>query len=68
MIDDASSQAITRFAHRDSTLENLRLLEDYLQRWGRPLEFYTDRAKLFTNAPAGMWNAKASLRKPRLAG
>ncbi len=63
MIDDATSQAIARFAHHDSTLENLRLLQDYLQRWGRPLEFYTDQAKLFTNAPG--WNVEAKGEPPK---
>jgi transposase len=63
MIDDASSQAIARFADHDSTLENLRLLRDYLERWGRPLEFYTDRAKLFTNAPG--WDVAAKGEPPK---
>jgi transposase len=54
MIDDASSRALARFALQDSTVENLRLLHAYVQRWGRPLAVYTDRARLFTNA-AG-WN------------
>jgi transposase len=63
MIDDATSQAIARFAHHDSTLENLRLLRDYLQRWGRPLELYTDQARLFTNAPG--WNREAKGEPPK---
>jgi len=63
MIDDATSQAMARFAHHDSTLENLRLLQDYLQRWGRPLEFYTDQAKLFTNAPG--WDVEQKGEPPK---
>jgi transposase len=63
MIDDATSQAIARFAHHDSTLENLRLLRDYLQGWGRPLELYTDQATLFTNAPG--WNREAKGEPPK---
>src|SRR5271169_214985 len=52
MIDDASSQAYARFVEHDSTEENLRVLWGYLERWGRPLEFYTDKSSLFTvNAP-----------------
>ena len=47
MIDDASSQAVARFVRHDSTPENLRLLGTYLQRWGRPQAFYTDKASLF---------------------
>ena len=47
MIDDASSQAHARFVEHDSTEENLRVLWGYLERWGRPLEFYTDKSGLF---------------------
>jgi len=54
MIDDASSQAYGRFVEADSTEENLRVLWGYLEHWGRPVEFYTDKSSLFTvNRPAG---------------
>ena len=53
MIDDATSQAYGRFVEQDSTEENLRVLWGYLQRWGRPVDFYTDKSSLFTvNRPA----------------
>ncbi len=48
MIDDATSQAHARFVRQDSTEENLRVLWRYVERWGRPLEFYTDKSSLFT--------------------
>jgi len=48
MIDDASSPAWARFAEHDTTEENLMLLWAYLERYGRPLHFYTDRNSLFT--------------------
>jgi len=48
MIDDASSQAYARFVEQDSTEENLRVLWGYVERWGRPVEFYTDKSSLFT--------------------
>ena len=52
MIDDATSRAYGRFGRHDSTEENLRVLWGYLERWGRPLEFYTDKSSLFTvNTP-----------------
>jgi len=52
MIDDASSQAYGRFVRQDSTAENLRVRWNYLERWGRPVEFYTDKNSLFTvNGP-----------------
>lgn len=53
MIDDATSRAFARFVDHDSTEENLRVLRGYLERWGRPLKFYTDKNSLFTvNRPA----------------
>src|SRR3989441_3112621 len=53
MIDDATSQAYARFVGHDSTEENLRVLWEYLKRWGRPVEFYTDKHSMFTvNRPA----------------
>jgi DNA-binding Lrp family transcriptional regulator len=48
MIDDATSRALARFAEHDTTEENLRLLGKYLERWGRPVEFYTDQDSMFT--------------------
>ena len=53
MIDDATNRLAARFVPHDSTEENLRMLQIYLQRWGRPLAFYTDQASLFrVNRPA----------------
>jgi hypothetical protein len=51
MIDDATSCLCARFVRHDSTQENLRVLWQYLERHGRPLEFYTDKASLFEVAP-----------------
>ena len=48
MIDDATSQAHARFVEADSTVENLGVLWGYVERWGRPVEFYTDKSSLFT--------------------
>ena len=47
MIDDASSRALARFVRHDSTEQNLRTLGRYLERWGRPVAWYTDKASLF---------------------
>ena len=47
MIDDATSRALARFVRHDSTPENLRMLRRYLERWGRPVAWYTDKASLF---------------------
>jgi len=50
MIDDATSRLHARFVKHDSTEENMRLLWSYLERHGRPLSFYTDKAALFQTA------------------
>jgi len=47
MIDDATSRLFARFVRHDSTAENLKLLWSYLEKFGRPLAFYTDKASLF---------------------
>ncbi len=51
MLDDATSELTARFVRHDSTEENLRLLWTYLERNGRPVAFYTDKASLFQNTP-----------------
>jgi hypothetical protein len=49
MIDDATSRLFARFVRHDSTEENMKLLWSYLEKFGRPLLFYTDKASLFHN-------------------
>src|SRR5215831_11222941 len=51
MIDDATSELVARFVPSDSTAPNMRLLWTYLERRGRPVAFYTDKASLFRTAP-----------------
>lgn len=47
MIDDATSRLFARFVRHDTSEENMRLLWSYVERWGRPLAFYTDKAGMF---------------------
>jgi DNA-binding Lrp family transcriptional regulator len=47
MIDDATSRLFARFVRHDTSEENRRLLGLYLERYGRPLAFYTDKAGMF---------------------
>src|SRR5215472_14203069 len=47
MIDDATSRLYARFVRHDTSAENMKLLWDYLEKFGRPLAFYTDKASLF---------------------
>jgi transposase len=50
MIDDATSQLFARFVRHDSTEENMKLMWSYLEKFGRPVSFYTDKASLFQTA------------------
>src|SRR5208283_852244 len=50
MIDDATSRLFARFVRHDSTEENMKLLWSYLEKYGRPVTFYTDKASLFQTA------------------
>ena len=51
MIDDASSRIHARFVLHDSTEENMRLVWSYVEAYGRPVSYYTDKAALFRTAP-----------------
>ncbi len=50
LIDDATSRIWGRFTEHDTTEENLRTLEGWLRRYGRPLAQYTDKASIFRKA------------------
>jgi len=50
MIDDATSRLFARFVRHDSTDENMKLLWSYVEKFGRPLAFYTDKASIFRTA------------------
>jgi len=65
MIDDATSELTARFVEHDSTEENMRLLWSYLERHGRPVAFYTDKASLFQTSPKIARDAKALPREGR---
>jgi transposase len=47
LIDDATSRFWGRLVEHDSTEENLRTLQDWLRRYGRPEALYTDRGSVF---------------------
>src|SRR5664280_1050596 len=50
MIDDATSRLFARFVRHDSTEENMKLVWSYVEKFGRPVSFYTDKASLFQTA------------------
>src|SRR5271170_3861828 len=47
LIDDATSRIWGRFTEHDTTEENLRTLQGWLRRYGRPLAQYTDKNSIF---------------------
>jgi Homeodomain-like domain len=47
LIDDATSRITARFVEHDTTEENLRTLQIWLRRYGRPLALYTDKGSIF---------------------
>ena len=49
LIDEATSRLWARFVRHDSSEENLKLLRSDLEKFGRPLRFYTDKASLLSN-------------------
>src|ERR1700723_1736002 len=50
LIDDATSRVWGRFTEHDTTEENLRTLQGWLRRYGRPLAHYTDKNSIFQKA------------------
>ncbi len=70
MIDDATSRLHARFVARDSTAENMRVLWAYLQRYGRPLAFYTTKRACSREQSGGNernqgWRKTLSKCRPR---
>jgi hypothetical protein len=65
MIDDATSRVLARFVPHDSTEENTKLLETYLQRFGRPRAFYTDKATLFQTTEKTKQGESRQQRDPK---
>jgi hypothetical protein len=51
MIDDATSRSWGRFVWRDGTRENMGVLWEYLVRFGRVVDYYTDRDSMFAVPP-----------------
>jgi len=59
MIDDATSRLTAGFVRHDSTEENLGQLRHYIERHGRPVAVYTDKASLFQTTPRAMHHRDA---------
>jgi transposase len=51
MIDDATSRLFACFVNSDSSSENMGVVAEYLRLYGRPLQYYTDKASIFVTTP-----------------
>jgi transposase len=50
LIDDATSRSWGRFVTHDGTRENMGVLWEYIEKYGRMVDTYTDRDSMFTVA------------------
>lgn len=64
LIDDATSRVFARFAPHDNAGENMRVLWGWLERHGRPLAFYTDKAAMFETASKASVDAEEPVLQP----
>ena len=66
MIDDATSRSAGSFVQHDGTRENMGVLWQYVERTGRMVDVYTDRAGMFMVAPRRSENAQQRKEADRL--
>jgi hypothetical protein len=66
MIDDATSRSEGRFVQHDGTRENMGVLWEYLERHGRMVDVYTDRAAMFMVTPRANESARQRQESDRL--
>ena len=52
MIDDATSKSWGRFVESDGTRDNMGVLWEYVSRFGRAVDYYTDRHSMFAVTPS----------------
>ena len=66
MIDDATSRSGGSFVQHDGTRENMGVLWQYVERQGRMVDVYTDRAGMFMVAPRSQEGAQQRQEADRL--
>ena len=66
MIDDATSRSAGSFVQHDGTRENMGVLWQYVERQGRMVDVYTDRAAMFMVAPRAKESAQQKRESDRL--
>ena len=65
-IDDATSRSGGSFVQHDGTRENMGVLWRYVERQGRMVDVYTDRAAMFMVTPRGNESAQQRRESDRL--
>jgi transposase len=66
MIDDATSRSAGSFVQHDGTRENMGVLWRYVERQGRMVDVYTDRAAMFMVTPRAKESAQQRQESDRL--
>jgi hypothetical protein len=66
MIDDATSRSTGSFVQHDGTRENMGVLWQYVERQGRMVDVYTDRAAMFMVTPRAKESAQQREEADRL--
>jgi transposase len=66
MIDDATSRSAGSFVQHDGTRENMGVLWRYVERQGRMVDVYTDRAAMFMVTPRAKESAQQREESDRL--
>jgi transposase len=66
MIDDATSRSGGSFVQHDGTRENMGVLWQYVERQGRMVDVYTDRAGMFMVPPRAKESAQQRQESDRL--
>jgi hypothetical protein len=66
MIDDATSRSAGSFVQHDGTRENMGVLWQYVERQGRMVDVYTDRAAMFMVTPRAKESAQQKRESDRL--
>ena len=66
MIDDATSRSVGSFVQHDGTRENMGVLWRYVERQGRMVDVYTDRAAMFMVTPRAQESVQQRQESDRL--
>src|ERR1043165_4088106 len=66
LIDDATSRSWGRFVQHDGTRENMGVLWEYIEKYGRMVDTYTDRDSMFTVARRAKQSEQQRRQEDRL--